>query len=196
MRRSPVLFALERHYRDHWGELRKIEAEIVNSGFVGDALRRRMGPQIATLKAALTHIEFCLQLFEPDWRRDRVQPKKPRKPGNPDKWGRLLNMAYDVLRDSLATPLTTVEIIDELWKRGRIRSRERDESRSRLTTLLRGQERLGAVRSHGVRPLAWSIIRSPPRDGDRTGLGGCDAPRPLSATAASSQPTAERSALG
>ena len=52
----------ERHYRVHWGELRKIEAEIVNSGFVGDALRRRMGPQIATLKAAMRNLPAKLSL--------------------------------------------------------------------------------------------------------------------------------------
>ena len=72
-----------------------------------------------------------------------------------------MTMAYDILRE-VPEPITTSALLEGLWLAGRItRAQSQDpELRTALTNLLRGQERVGAVRSHGRRPLRWSIIRA------------------------------------
>lgn len=158
---------LERHYRRIRGELAQIEEEIVRAGTSGPVLRDRRAPELVPRNEMLAHIAACIGLFDPDWAPVQAPPIKPRKPSDPDKWGRLLNWAYDVLRPA-PEPMTSVEILDALWKTGRVTKKQAQDYRARLTTLLRGQERLGAVRSTGARPLHWSIIRAPSRALART----------------------------
>ena len=197
MRKPPAISGLERHYKTIWGELRKIETEIVTSGSEAiDALRERMRPETAPREAALAHIEFCLRLFEPDWTRDRVEPKPPRARPDPDHWAQLLNWGYDVLRGSLDTPLSSAEILNAMPQVGRLTAADYTVYRSRLTGLLRGQERLGSVRSSGTRPLCWSIVRSPPRTDSHAESPTHAGAQPRPTTAANSRPTAAISGRG
>jgi hypothetical protein len=160
VRKPPTVSQLERKYREFWGQVVVIEEAIVAAGVVGPDLRSRRQPDLDALHAMLGHIEACIRLFEESWTRDQVQSLKPRKPIDPDRWGKLLNWAYDILRAAPA-PMTSSEILDQLWRIDKVSAIERDDWRSRLTTLMRGQQKVGAVRSDGRRPLRWSIIKSP-----------------------------------
>jgi hypothetical protein len=164
MRKRPVIARLEHHYGRIRGELQHIQARIVAAGVSGPALAEYLDldTEVARYREMLEHLAACLRLEEPDWNPKHITPRPPRAKRSPFDRGKLMNMAYDILREA-REPISSSEILDGLWKKDRLtRAQSRDdELRSALTTLLRRQERLGAVRSHEGRPLRWSIIKSP-----------------------------------
>ena len=162
MRKRPVLARLEHHYKRISGELQRMAADVVGAGVAGNALAARQEPETSSRRAMLTQLEACLRLEDPAWSPKRMTPIPPRIKRNPFDRGMLLSMGYDVLREA-AQPISTSEILDGMWKIGRLTRTQSqdDEMRAALTTLLRRQERVGAVRSDGKRPLRWSIIKSP-----------------------------------
>jgi hypothetical protein len=120
------------------------------------------GSEIAEHEETLGHLTACLRLFEPDWAPPPKVGKRPCLPVTPFEHGKLLNMAYDVLREA-QEPISSLEIMTALGKSGRVsgfHSRSYTPRRD-LTTLLLGQVRVGAIRREGLRPIRWSIIHSP-----------------------------------
>jgi len=162
MRKRPVISQLERHYSRICGELQIIAEEVVAAGTAGEALAAAREPEAQRCRDMLTHIEACLHLFEPDWTSGHIQPRRTRVRRSPLEHKELLNRAYDVLREA-PRPISSREVLEALGRAGHLTIPEsrRPELRSALTTLLRGQESWNAVRSHGQRPLRWSIVRAP-----------------------------------
>lgn len=161
MARKPhAVSQLEHHYSRFRGDIQTIEDEIIAAGVAGADLRARKRDKIDQHLAMLDHIEACIRLFQEDWTPTEVQSVRRRRAIDPDRWGTLLNQAYDVLRPAKA-PLSSREIVDALWKAKLVPDGSLADYSNRLTQLMRGQEAAGAVRCDSGRPLRWEIIRSP-----------------------------------
>lgn len=156
-RKRPVVAQLEHFYTTARGESDRLEERIVHVGFSGEALRQALASEIETRRVALEHIAFCLRLCDPSWK--PVAGVRRRKKSSPLANRDLLSRAYDVLRDA-DRPLTSAEIMERSAHRPQglsAAAARTPELRSALTTLLRAEERRGAVTSHGKRPLRWKI---------------------------------------
>lgn len=190
MGRIQAAVQLERHYSYIKGELQALAGEITAAGAAGAALAAYRELDAVSRRAMLVHIEACMALFEPEWSPEQVEPRHRRRARRGLDRGKLLSMAYDVLREA-PRPISSSEIVEALGRADRLtRAQTRDPAlRSALTTLFRDQEAKRAVRSHGLRPLRWSVVRS-----SRPECAGAGAhpPPPIAANTPSSASTRVR----
>ncbi len=161
MRKRPAVSELDRHYSRFTDERQRIEEEIIHAGVSGPELRATKQARIDWLDLMREHLIACLGLVEPSWRPSERKRHRTAKPTIERRV--LLSRAYDVLR-AFDEPLSVAQIVELSARRadGLTLAQAHDQAlRAALTTLLRGQARVGAVRAVGQRPIKWLIVRSP-----------------------------------
>ena len=155
-RARPAVSILEDHYRRILGEMQELALNLAPSP--PTSVGPEMPAAIEERRALLNAIGTCSRLIEPHWTRDHLRPKKTRAQSKLP-YRELLHMSYEVLRPA-EEPISTAEIMLELWRRGRLSEElAHDQSlRAALTQSLRLQALKGAVTQSGrPRNSRWIV---------------------------------------